>query len=296
MWPSKRFTHLLADPRQFDVEGADRRQRLSFCRRSEKAAQRKRSLSNLLHQLGAVGKFRQSHHLPMCGFRYKRAPTGSISGKRAAHEGAGQPMRLGSDPDFSLMPELFAESLRPHLHAFSRFVRLADAVTDNNALARDEKLARLTALEAALTGGSRAPLVARGKRGGARSAQQPAGNRHSGRAHPTHPAGVPTGRARPRLRRLARPDGVLPVRRRTHWPLYAAFGRRRHQAAAAVRPMRFAAALHILRQLRDCEDPTIHFNRLCIPRQFLDDAMITPQYLRAPIGQRPNARCARPGA
>ena len=60
-------------------------------------------------------------------------------------------MRLGSDPDFSLMPDLFAKPLRPHVHAFGRFVRLAEAVTDNNALARDEKQARLTALEAALS-------------------------------------------------------------------------------------------------------------------------------------------------
>ena len=42
------------------------------------------------------------------------------------------------------------------------------------------------------------------------------------------------------------------------------------------------AALRILKQLRDCVDPSVQYNRLCIPRQFLDDAMITPNHLRAP--------------
>jgi phytoene/squalene synthetase len=44
-------------------------------------------------------------------------------------------------------------------------------------------------------------------------------------------------------------------------------------------------ALRILKQLRDCEDPTVRFNRLCIPQQFLDDAMITPAHLRAPVAK-----------
>lgn len=195
--------------------------------------------------------------------------------------GAGEQMRLGSDPDFSLMPELFAEPLRIHLHAFSRFVRLADAITDNNALARDEKLARLRALEAALADGG-APLwsqeassVAKGLRTSLQATAIPIEHarhilqayRRDARGHVCHTwhdllvycqfAAAPIGRYMLHLvgediDRCGRPADAL------------------------------CGGLHILRQLRDCEDPTIHFNRLCIPRQFLDDAMITPQYLRAP--------------
>lgn len=191
-------------------------------------------------------------------------------------------MRLGSDPDFSLMPELFARPLRRHVHAFGRFVRLAEAVTDNNALARDEKQARLIALEAALTGDSRSPLwsaeadaVAHGLFASLQETQIPV-------EHARHILQA--------LRRDAR-DHVC-----TTWHdlmVYCQFaaapiGRYLLQLVGED-PARCAGpgdalcgGLRILRQLRDCEDPTIRFNRLCIPRQFLDDAMITPRHLRAP--------------
>ncbi len=41
------------------------------------------------------------------------------------------PARPNTDPDFSLMPELFPPALRPHVRAFGRFVRLADSITDS---------------------------------------------------------------------------------------------------------------------------------------------------------------------
>ena len=190
-------------------------------------------------------------------------------------------MRLGSDPDFSLMPDLFAEPMRPHMHAFGRFVRLADAVTDNTLLARDEKLARLAALESALNGGDEplwseeALAVAVGLRASLRQ------------------TGVPVEHARHILQAFRR-DARGHVCAGWHDLLVycqfaaAPIGRYMLQLldedlARCGRPAdALCGGLHILRQLRDCEDPTIRFNRLCIPRQFLDDAMITPQYLRAP--------------
>jgi phytoene/squalene synthetase len=201
---------------------------------------------------------------------------------KLAGEGDNEPMRLGSDPDFSLMPELFARPLRPHVHAFGRFVRLAEAVTDNSALARDEKQARLTALEAALTGDNDGPLwsmeantVAQGLRNSLKETTIPV-------EHARHILQA--------LRRDAR-DHVC-----ASWHdlmLYCQFaaapiGRYLLQLvgedlARCVGPAdALCGGSHILRQLRDCEDPTIRFNRLCIPRQFLDDAMITPRHLRAP--------------
>lgn len=190
-------------------------------------------------------------------------------------------MRLGSDPDFSLMPELFAEPLRPHVHAFGRFVRLAEAVTDNNALARDEKQARLTALETALTDGegtlwsAEANAVAKGLRNSLKETGVPV-------EHPRHILQA--------LRRDARNHVCASWHDlMVHCQLAAApIGRYMlelvgEDLARCTGPAdALCGALRILRQLRDCEDPTIRFNRLCIPRQFLDNAMITPQHLRAP--------------
>ena len=190
-------------------------------------------------------------------------------------------MRLGSDPDFSLMPELFAPAIRPHLHAFGRFVRLADAVTDSTLIGRDEKLARLLALEAALTGGESAlwstesQVVAIGLRDSLRATGIPADHiRHILQA----------------LRRDTRGHVCVGWHDLLVYCRFAAapIGRSMLQLVGEdqVRCGRPADALccglRILRQLRDCEDPTIRFNRLCVPRQFLDDAMITPAYLRAP--------------
>lgn len=191
-------------------------------------------------------------------------------------------MRLGSDPDFSLMPDLFAKPLRPHVHAFGRFVRLAEAITDNNALARDEKQSRLTALEAALTAETTGPLW---------SAE--AGAVAQGLRVSLEETGIPVEHARHILQALRR-DARDHVCASWHdLMVYCQFaaapiGRYMLQlvgedlARCSVPADALCGGLRILRQLRDCEDPTIRFNRLCIPRQFLDDAMITPRHLRAP--------------
>lgn len=190
-------------------------------------------------------------------------------------------MRLGSDPDFSLMPELFAEPLRPHLRAFSRFVRLAEAVTDNSALRRDQKLSRLTALESALASG--------GGRLWSQESDAVARDLHAS----LQETRIPVEHARHILQALRR-DARGHVCASWHdLMIYCQFaaapiGRYALQLVGedverCSRPAdALCGGLHILRQLRDCEDPTINFNRLCIPRQFLDDAMITPQHLRAP--------------
>ena len=58
--------------------------------------------------------------------------------------------RLGGDADFSLMPGLFPPKVRLHVRAFSQFVRLADHIADSTWLTRQDKIARLEILEAAL--------------------------------------------------------------------------------------------------------------------------------------------------
>jgi len=190
-------------------------------------------------------------------------------------------MHLGNDPDFSLMPELFPEPVRVHVRAVGRFVRLADSITESANLGRPEKLSRLAALEDALTTADaglwseEAAAVAAGVRDclavTGLSVEHPRhilqAFRRDARGHVCVSwrdllvycqfAAAPIGRA---MLHLTDEDAQVCGR-----------------SADAL-----CAALHILRQLRDCEDPTVGFNRLGIPRQFLDDAMITPRYLRAP--------------
>jgi phytoene/squalene synthetase len=179
------------------------------------------------------------------------------------------------------MPELFAEPLRPHVHAFGRFVRLAEAVTDNNALARDEKQARLTALETALTDSD----------GTLWSAEADAVTK--GLCHSLRETGVRVEHARhilQALRREARNHVCASWHDLMVHCQFAAAPIGRYMLELVGEDLArctgpadaLCGGLRILRQLRDCEDPTIRFNRLCIPRQFLDDAMITPQHLRAP--------------
>jgi len=190
-------------------------------------------------------------------------------------------MRLGSDPDFSLMPELFTPPIRPHLIAFGRFVRVADQVTDSTLIGREEKLARLLALEATLTGGECTLWSAESQR-------VAVGLRDSLRA-----TGIPVDHVRhilQALRRDVRGHVCVGWHDLLAYCQFAAAPIGRYMLHLAGEDQdrcgRLADALccglRILRQLRDCGDPTIPFNRLSIPRQFLDDAMITPAHLRVP--------------
>ena len=190
-------------------------------------------------------------------------------------------MRLGSDPDFSLMPELFAPPIRPHVRAFGRFVRLADSVTDSTLIGREEKLARLLGLEAALTGGECTLWSAESQR-------VAIGLRES-----LQTTGIPVDHVRHILQALRRDarghvcvgwHDVLAYCRFAAAPIgrYMLHLLGEDQARCGRPADALSCGLRILRQLRDCGDPTIPFNRLCIPRAFLDDAMITPAHLRAP--------------
>jgi phytoene/squalene synthetase len=197
----------------------------------------------------------------------------------------GTPVRPGFDPDFSLMPELFPSSMRPHVRAFGRFVRLADGITDSALLGRQDKLARLTALERCLDGSSEAAVWS-----------VEAGTVVDALRASLRQSGISPEHARHVLQAFRRDaQGYVSATWRdilTYCQFAAApIGRYMLQLvgedlAVCGRPAdALCAALRILRQLRDCGDPTIRYNRLCIPRQFLDDAMITPDHLRVPTAK-----------
>lgn len=186
----------------------------------------------------------------------------------------------GKDPDFSLMPGLFPQELRAHVRAFGRFVRLADRVTDDALLATPEKVARLAALDACLAGEALDLWSV--------EAGQVAGQLRAS----LQEAGVPAQHARHVLQACRRDAEGIACETWSDLMAYCRFaaapiGRHllalcREDEAVCGRPAdALCAALRILKQLRDCGDPTIRFNRLCIPRQYLADAMISPAHLRA---------------
>jgi phytoene/squalene synthetase len=196
----------------------------------------------------------------------------------------GAQVRPSFDPDFSLMPELFPSSMRPSVRAFGRFVRLADGITDSSLLTRQEKLAKLTTLERSLDDSSatlwsaEARTVVDALRANLRqSGISPEHARHVLQAFRRDAQGYTPATWRDVLiycQFAAAPIGRYMLRLLGEEP------------AVCGRPAdALCATLRILRQLRDCGDPTISYNRLCIPRQFLDDAMITPDHLRAPAAK-----------
>lgn len=193
-------------------------------------------------------------------------------------------MRVGADPDFSLMPNLFPARLRPHVRAFGRFVRLADAITDDTFLTTTEKVARLTALELALKGqmSPQWSVEARAIAEELRQSLQHTGVpielvRHILRAFREDATGQVSDTWAELMhycRRAAAPIGRYML-------LLAGEDLQRCGAASDA----LCAALRILKQLRDCKDPAVQYNRLGIPRSFLDDAMITAAHLRAPTAK-----------
>jgi squalene synthase HpnC len=68
------------------------------------------------------------------------------SGKHAGNE------------NFPVGSALIRADLRPHVHAFYRFARMADDIADNPALEPDDKIRRLDLMEAVLLDGSREDL------------------------------------------------------------------------------------------------------------------------------------------
>ncbi|MDR3505326.1 MAG: squalene synthase HpnC [Acidocella sp.] len=56
------------------------------------------------------------------------------------------------DENFPVGSLLIAKALRPHIHAYYTFARNADDISDSPSLSADEKIARLDAMEAVLSG------------------------------------------------------------------------------------------------------------------------------------------------
>ncbi|MBK8175918.1 MAG: squalene/phytoene synthase family protein [Rhodospirillales bacterium] len=190
-------------------------------------------------------------------------------------------MRPRSDPDFSLMPTLFAPDQRAAVRAFGHYVRLAEDIADNPALARVQKLERLEALERRLDDEA-AACWSKEAHAAADSLRRALAGHAVSSQHPHHLLQAfrrdVEGHACATWRDLmaycqfsAAPIGRL---------MLELVGEDISRCAAKADAL--CAALRILKQLRDCEDRSVAFNRLCIPRQFLDDAMITPAHLRAP--------------
>ncbi len=193
-------------------------------------------------------------------------------------------MRVGADPDFSLMPNLFPGAVRPHLRAFGRFVRLADAIADDTFLMTAEKVTRLTALELALQGTAspqwsvEAHAIADELRASLQRTGLPVDYLQdilqAYRGDATGQVSQTWAELMHYCRLAAAPIG--------RYMLQLA-GEDLGQCGAASDAL--CAALRILKQLRDCKDPAVHYNRLGIPRAYLDDAMITAAHLRAPAAK-----------
>lgn len=189
-------------------------------------------------------------------------------------------LRRGLDEDFSLMPSLFPAALRGDVRAFSRFVRLADGLADDTFVARDERLRRLETLERALSeeldidwseearsvvGAMRASLRATGV-----SADYPQRMVQAFRRDLMAGASATWSELMVYCQFAAAPIGRY---------LLALLGEDIDRCGHASDAL--CAALRILKQLRDCEDPAAQFARLCIPERFLEDALITVQHLHA---------------
>lgn len=175
---------------------------------------------------------------------------------------------------------LFPAALRFHIRSFAALIRLAEAIADNTSLGADEQQARLGALAASLDGAVR-PLWSE-------EAGSVAGNLRTSLAT----SGVPAGYARRIVLALCREAGGAESRTWEDLLAYcgdiaAPVGRHLlallgESAAAAEASDAMCAAAHIVERLCYSSDHSRPFNRLCIPRQFIDDAMISLQHLRAP--------------
>jgi len=189
--------------------------------------------------------------------------------------------RLGRDADFSLMPELFPPDIRANMQRFGRFVRLADGIADDITLTRDQKTARLEALERMLEGGpdadwsDEARTVSREMReiieGSKRTAEHAL---HVTQAFRRDVSGV----------RIQTWNDLLV------YCTFAAAPIGRHMldltgedpSLCGRATDALCAALRILKRMRDCKDPSVQYKRLCIPEQFMYDAFITTLHLQAP--------------
>ena len=189
--------------------------------------------------------------------------------------------RLGRDADFSLMPELFRPAIQTHVRHFGRFVRLADGIADDATLTRDEKQARLDALEAMLEGGpdadwsDEASTVSRQMRESLRDSKATA--EHA--LHVTHAFRNDISGAR-----VQTWDDLLAYCTHAASPIGRYMLDLTGEDPGVCGPATDAlcAALRILKRLRDCKEPSAQYRRLCIPEKFMRDAFITTLHLQAP--------------
>jgi|APTNR8051073442_1049403.scaffolds.fasta_scaffold11949_3 phytoene/squalene synthetase len=190
-------------------------------------------------------------------------------------------LRRGSDVDFSLMPWLFPQAQRPSVVAFGRFVRLADGIAGNAFLTRDDRVERLLLLENALAGGGRVSWSDEADRivNSLRDALIATGLSDSYAkdvlaAFRQDAAGIS----------YRQWDDVLDYCRLAAAPTgrYLLDLMGEDQARCGPPSDALCCALRILKQLRDCQNAAINYNRLCIPRQYLADAMLSVDHLDVP--------------
>jgi farnesyl-diphosphate farnesyltransferase len=180
-----------------------------------------------------------------------------------------------ADENFPVGSFLIAKPLRPHIHAFYAFARNADDIADSPALAPEQKLARLDAMEAALLGapGPEAPSATRL------------------RASLTA-TGV-TSRHAQDLLIAFRQDAVK--NRYANWAELLEYCR--HSAAPVGRHVldlhgepqstwpasdALCASLQILNHLQDCASDLRSLDRCYIPQDFLSNAGITTDDIARP--------------
>lgn len=188
---------------------------------------------------------------------------------------------IGGDADFSLMPELFPQKVRPHLFAFSGFVRLADHIADSTWLTHKDKIARLDILESALDNDAVAgwseesSRVIHNIRHSLKGTQ--VSSRHARRMVQAFRRDV-MGESRYSWNDVLAycQDAAAPVGR------YMLELMHEDQSACGKLSDDLCTALRILKRLRDCRVGIDQFNRLCIPEQFMNDAMVSIDHLRAP--------------
>ena len=188
---------------------------------------------------------------------------------------------IGGDADFSMMPGLFPPKIRPHVLSFSGFVRLADHIADSAWLTDEDKIARLDILEAALDDDAVAGWSEESSR-----------IIHNIR-YSLSETGISSQHARRMVQAFRRDvmgeakyswgdllaycqDAAAPVGRYMLELLHE------DQSVCGKPSDELCAALRILKRLRDCRGQADQFNRLCIPEQFMNDAMVSIDHLRAP--------------
>lgn len=187
----------------------------------------------------------------------------------------------GGDADFSLMPDLFPAHLRASVRAFAHFVRIADGITDDPSLSREEKAAWLEAMEAVVDGENDANLPEEARdaslalRGSLREAGgSPAHAHHVLQAFRRDVTGG----------RIQTWNDLLVYCQFAAAPIGRFLLEQTGEDVSVCGPSSDAlcSALRILKRLRDCKHPSSIHSRLCIPEQFMRDAFITTFHLEAP--------------